>query len=108
VTHNMLAPQVPLLCPERRGASRYLSSGYILARASLPQKKRRKSKKAKGTVLAAPSPAAAPPLMAVVAPRLVHPPQHRVQIRSQYHSWLGVCNYGGLIDTLFTDVERVA
>jgi hypothetical protein len=26
----MLAPQVRLLCPERRGASRYLSSGYML------------------------------------------------------------------------------
>jgi hypothetical protein len=26
----MLAPQVHLLCPERRGASRYLSSGYML------------------------------------------------------------------------------
>jgi hypothetical protein len=30
LNHNMLAPQVPLLCPERRGASRYLSSSYIL------------------------------------------------------------------------------
>ena len=30
LNHNMLAPQVPLLCPERRGASRYLSSGYML------------------------------------------------------------------------------
>jgi hypothetical protein len=38
------------------------------------------SKKAKGTVIAAPAEASAPPLVADVALRLVHPPQHRMHI----------------------------
>ncbi len=60
-----------------------------LARASQPKKKRRKSKKAKGTVIAAPAPAAAPPWVAVEAPRLVHPPQHRMHIDYAHSITLG-------------------
>jgi hypothetical protein len=84
----MLAPQVRLLCPEQRGASRYFSLGYM-ARASQPKKKRRKSKKTKETVIADPAEASAPPLVAVVAPRLVHPPQHRMHIDYAHSITLG-------------------
>jgi hypothetical protein len=60
-----------------------------LARASQPKKKRRKSKKAKGTVIAAPDEASAPPLVADVAPRLVHSPQHRMHIDYAHSITLG-------------------
>jgi hypothetical protein len=53
------------------------------------KKKRRKSKKAKGTVIAAPAEASAPPLVAVVAPHLVHPPQHRMHIDYAHSITLG-------------------
>jgi hypothetical protein len=60
-----------------------------LARASQPKKKRRKSKKAKGTVIASPAEASDPPLVAVVAPCLVHPPQHRMHIDYAHSITLG-------------------
>jgi hypothetical protein len=87
----MLAPQVRLLCPERRGASRYLSPSQAtcLARASQSKKKRRRSKKAKGTVIAAPAEASAPPLVAVVAPRSVYTSQHRMHIDYAHSITLG-------------------
>jgi hypothetical protein len=47
------------------------------------------SKKAKGTVIAAPAPASAPPLVTVEAPRLVHPPQHRMHIDYDHSITLG-------------------
>jgi hypothetical protein len=60
-----------------------------LARASQPKKKRRKSKKAKGTVITAPAEAIALPLVAVVAPRLIHPTQHRMHIDFAHSITLG-------------------
>jgi hypothetical protein len=63
-----------------------------LARASEPKKKRRKSKKikkAKEPVIAAPALDAAPLLAAGVAPRLVHPPQHRMHIDYAHSITLG-------------------
>ena len=59
-----------------------------MARASQPKKNRRKSKKAKGTVIAAPAEASDPPVVAV-APRLVHPPQHRMHIDYAHSITLG-------------------
>ena len=63
-----------------------------LARASEPKKKRRKSKKikkAKEPVIAAPALDAAPLLAAGVAPRFVHPPQHRMHIDYAHSITLG-------------------
>jgi len=64
-----------------------------LARASKPdskpKKKRRKSKKAKEPVIAAPALDAAPPVAAGVAPRLVNPPQHRMHIDYAHSITLG-------------------
>ncbi len=60
-----------------------------LARASKPKKKRRKPKKAKEPVIAAPALDAAPLLVAGVAPRLVHPPQHRMHIDYAHSITLG-------------------
>ena len=59
---------------------------------SEPKKKRRKSKKikkAKEPVIAAPALDAAPLLAAGVAPRLVHPPQHRMHIDYAHSITLG-------------------
>ena len=61
-------------------------------KGSEPKKKRRKSKKikkAKEPVIAAPALDAAPPLAAGVAPRLVHPPQHRMHIDYAHSITLG-------------------
>jgi hypothetical protein len=75
---------LPLKCaccaPSEGGLPDTSRQATCLARGSQPKKKRRKSKKAKGTIIAAPAEASAPPLVAVVAPRLVHPPQHRIMI----------------------------
>jgi hypothetical protein len=76
----MLAPQVRLLCPERRGASRYLPSGYMLGPCESAKEQEEEVQEGQRTVIAAPAEASAPPLVAVVALRLVHPPQHRMHI----------------------------
>ena len=86
----MLAPQVPVLrAPSEAVLPDISRHATCLARASQPKKNRRKSKKAKGTVIAAPAPAAAPPLVAVEAPRLVHPPQHRMHVDYAHSITLG-------------------
>ena len=86
----MLAPQVPVLrAPSEAVLPDISRHATCLARASQPKKNRRKSKKAKGTVIAAPAPAAAPPLVALEAPRLVHPPQHRMHIDYAHSITLG-------------------
>jgi hypothetical protein len=83
----------PLKCaccaPSEDGLPDTSRQAKCLARASQPKKKRRKSKKAKGTVIAAPAEASAPPLVAVVAPRLEHPPQHRMHIDYAHSITLG-------------------
>jgi hypothetical protein len=79
----------PCCAPSEAGLPDISRHATCLARASQPKKKRRKSKKAKGTVIAAPAPAAAPPLVAVQAPRLVHPPQHRMHIDYAHSITLG-------------------
>ena len=83
----------PLKCaycaPSEWGLPDTSRQATCLALAGQPKKKRRKSKKAKGTVIAVPAPAAAPPLVAVVAPRLVHPPQHRMPIDYAHSITLG-------------------
>jgi hypothetical protein len=83
----------PLKCvccaPSEGGLPDTSRQATCLARASQPKKKRRKSKKAKGTVIAAPAVASAPPLVAAVAPRLVHPPQHRMHIDYAHSITLG-------------------
>ena len=61
----------------------------MFGRASQPKNKKRKSKKAKGTVIADPAEAPALPLMAVVPPRLVHPPEHRMHIDYAHSITLG-------------------
>jgi hypothetical protein len=75
--------------PSEAGLPDTSRQATCLARASQPKKKRRKSKKAKGTVIAAPTEASTPPLVAVVAPRLVHPPQHRMHIDYAHSITLG-------------------
>jgi hypothetical protein len=83
----------PLKCarcaPSEGGLPDTSRQATCLARANQPKKKRRKSKKAKGTVIAAPAETSAPPLVAVVAPRLVHPPQHRMHIDYAHSITLG-------------------
>jgi hypothetical protein len=83
----------PLKCPccdsSDEGLHDTSRQAACLARASQPKKKRRKSKKAKGTVIAAPAEAAAPELVAVAPPRLVHPPQHRMHIDYAHRITLG-------------------
>jgi len=79
----------PCCAPSEGGLPDISRQAECLARASQPKKKRRKSEKAKGTVIAVPAPAAAPPLVAVVAPRLVHPPQHRMPIDYAHSITLG-------------------
>jgi hypothetical protein len=70
-----------------RGASRHPRQATCLARASQPKKKKwRKSKKAKGAVLAE---AAAPDIAAVAPTHLVHPPQHRMHIHCAHSMILG-------------------
>jgi hypothetical protein len=32
----------------------------------------------------------------------------RTRVHTRAHAGIGLCNYGGLINTLFTDVEGVA
>ena len=75
--------------PRANGGFQIPRQAICLARASQPKKKRRKSKKAKETVIAAPADASAPPLVAVVAPRLLHPPQHRMHIDYAHSITLG-------------------
>jgi hypothetical protein len=83
----------PLKCaccaPSEGGLPDTSRQATCLARASQPKKKRRKSKKAKGTVIAASAEASAPPLLAVVAPRLVHYPQHRMHVDYAHSITLG-------------------
>jgi hypothetical protein len=79
----------PCCAPSEAGLPDISRQATCLARASQPKKKSRKSKKAKGTVIAAPAEASAPPLVAVVAPRLVHPPQHRMHIDYAHSITLG-------------------
>jgi len=66
----------PLECPCCAPSEREppdISRHAICLAASKPKKKRRKSKKAKEPLIAAPALDAAPPLAAGVAPRLIHP-----------------------------------
>ena len=75
----------PLECPDcdpsEGGLQDISRQSTSLARASQPKKeKRRKSTKAKGAVIAAPTETAASDMAAVAPPRLVHPPQHRMHI----------------------------
>jgi hypothetical protein len=79
----------PLKCACCGGLPDTSRQATPLARASQPEKKRRKYKKAKGTVIAAPAEASASPLVAVVAPRLVHPPQHLIHIDYAHSITLG-------------------
>ena len=81
--------ECPCCAPSDREPPDISRHAICLARASKPKKKRRKSKKAKEPVIAAPALDAAPLLAAGVAPRLVHPPQHRMHIDYAHSITLG-------------------
>ena len=81
--------ECPCCAPSDREPPDISRHAICLARASKPKKKRRKPKKAKEPVIAAPALDAAPLLVAGVAPRLVHPPQHRMHIDYAHSITLG-------------------
>jgi len=76
--------------PSEGGLQDISRQATCLARASQPKKKkRRKSKQAKGAVIAASVEAAVPNMAAVAPPRLMHPPQHRMHIDYAHSIILG-------------------
>jgi hypothetical protein len=89
---DILAPMTacsPLEChdcdPSEGGLQDIFRQATCLARASQPtKKKRRKSKKAKGAVIAAPAEAAAPDMAAVAQPRLVHRRSGRIRTQRNF------------------------
>ena len=89
LNHNMLAPQVRLLCPERRGASRYLSSGYMLGPCESAKEEEEEVQEGQGDCHDSSSSSRRPSNGGCCGPSFGTPSSasYAYCLRSQYHSW---------------------